>query len=157
MSDLSADYQIRSATNADSLQVRELVYTILEEYGMSPDPEHADKSLKDIEASFENGSFEVLLGPDGEIVGTVGVLFLNEQTCELTKMFLDRRHRGNGLGKFLLERAITFARSSGFKVMELETATALKEAVKLYETFGFQDHEKSNSVARCNKVMTLTL
>jgi putative acetyltransferase len=53
-------------------------------------------------------------------------------------MYLTARCRGRGLGKRLLRHALDRARQLGFRRVELETAGALRVAIRLYESFGFQ-------------------
>ncbi len=43
---------IRDATDSDSKQIRGLVYSMLEEYGLQPDPEETDKDLESIEYEY---------------------------------------------------------------------------------------------------------
>jgi hypothetical protein len=53
---------IRSATNDDRESVAELVFGVLAEYGLEPDPETTDADLQDIEANYlqRGGLFEVI-------------------------------------------------------------------------------------------------
>jgi len=44
--------RLRRATNADCSEIAELVFTILREYELRPDPESTDVDLKDIERSY---------------------------------------------------------------------------------------------------------
>ncbi len=158
MPDLPEGYSIRSATSADGEPVRRLVNAILQEYGINPDPEHADKGLKDIDASFTNGRLDLLFNEADRLTGTVGVLQIDNSVCELTKMFLDKCERGQGLGRLLLERALGFARQNGYQTMQLETDTKLIEAIALYKRYGFVENEaESDATKRCNTVMRLTL
>jgi len=62
----------RPATNADCEQIRDLVFGMLTEYGLKPDPDGIDADLKDIEQSYFNrgGEFCVLEDADGRIIAT---------------------------------------------------------------------------------------
>jgi hypothetical protein len=53
---------IRSATNADRERVAELVFGVLAEYGLEPDPETTDADLQNIEANYleRGGLFEII-------------------------------------------------------------------------------------------------
>lgn len=157
MTGLPVGYVFRRASNADGPMVRAHIFAILEEYGLTPDPEHADRGLENIDEAFAQGWLDLLISPDGELVGTVGFLPLTADMCELTKMFLSSAYRGKGLGKVLLNRVLGAARKAGFSVVELETDSALNEAVQLYRHYGFEQQDRCNSVLRCNMVMTLTL
>jgi len=56
---------------------------------------------------------------------------------ELSKMAVDPRYRGRGIGRRLLEHAIGQARAMGAKSIFLGSSTKLPAAVHLYETLGF--------------------
>lgn len=154
---LPEGYSFRRATSADGDAVRALIFSVLEEYGLTPEPDHADRGLADIDSAFANGFLDLVLNPMGELVGTVGLLKMNEQVAELTKMFLAPSYRGKGLGHAMLRRALEAAKEGGFKQIELETDTALKEAIGLYARYGFTQIDKPNHTQRCNRVMVLTL
>lgn len=133
------EVSIRSATNADCEGVQTLVFGILEEYGLKPDLAGTDKDLTDIEAHYieRGGLFELLETADGTLLGTVGLYPMNDVTVELRKMYLSPKLRGKGVGKQTLQRMVERSRELGFKKIYLETASILKEAVGLYEKFGF--------------------
>ncbi len=145
---------MRPASNADVGAVTGLIYKVLEEYGLQPDPEDTDADLKDLEGNYLNngGSFDVLLNCSGQIIGTVGILKLKEQECELRKMYLDSAERGKGNGKLLLEHGLHRAKELGFNRVILETATVLVEAITLYRKYGFKKFEMKNPSSRCDQM-----
>lgn len=138
MNELS-EISIRPATNSDCAEIQTLVFGVLEEYGLKPDLAGTDKDLTDIEAHYlaRGGLFELLETADGTLLGTVGLYPMDETTVELRKMYLSPQLRGKGIGKQTLQRMVEKAKELGFKKIYLETASVLKEAVGLYEKFGF--------------------
>lgn len=150
---------IRRATAADAAAVRELVFGVLAEYGFTPEPGGTDADLQDLEAGYfaPGGHFEVALDPGGAIVGCCGLRPLGGGRIELRKMYLRREMRGRGLGRLLLGRAIDWARARGFARVELETATALKEAIALYRKAGFQPRPGKPGTCRCDLAFVLEL
>ena len=58
---------IRRATVADTASARELVFGVLREYGLVPEPAGTDADLMDLEAGFfaDGGLFDVAVAPDG--------------------------------------------------------------------------------------------
>jgi len=133
-------FEFRPATNADAEAVRGLVFAVLREHGLAPDPVDTDADLYDIESSCPRagGSFDLLLDAAGAVVGTVELVPTGGGRCELRKMYLAPAHRGRGLGKLLLRRSLERARQLGFRRVELETVGVLREAIGLYESFGFR-------------------
>ena len=72
-------------------------------------------------------------------------------------MYLHRDHRAKGLGKRLLEHALAEARRLGFQTITLETASVLKEAIRLYERYGFQPCTPAHLSCRCDQAYSLKL
>jgi len=153
------NFQIRLATNADCEAIRAVVFSILREYGLTPDPTGVDADLADIESSYLRcgGSFHVLVDPAGQVVGTVGLYPLDAGRCELRKMYLKTECRGRGFGKRLLCDAITCARELGFTRIELGTNSVLQAASRLYESFGFRSCEPDHISTRVDRAYYLDL
>lgn len=168
--------RLRLATNADCDPVRNMVFAVLAEYGLAPDPGCTDADLRDIERAYlaRGGVFYVLEEQDGSIIGSYGLYPIADcglqiadssrkasvqsaVTCELRKMYLHRDHRGKGLGRRLLEHALAEARRLGFRTVTLETASILKEAVRLYERYGFTPYTPAHLSCRCDQAYVLQL
>ena len=151
--------RLRPANNKDCEKVTELVYNILKEYNLKPDPAVTDADIKDIEHSYfaRGGTFYVLEEKNGSIIGAYGLYSVDRQTCELRKMYLYSSYRGKGLGKLLLEDALSKARQIGFKRMTLETASVLKEAISLYKSYGFVEYQPEHLSSRCDQAFILEL
>jgi putative acetyltransferase len=151
--------RLRPATNADLEQIRDLVYGVLTEYGLKPDPASTDADLSDIEQSYfaRGGTFFVLEAESGSIIGAYGLYRMDTGTCELRKMYLRAEHRGQGLGKRLLDHALAQARELGFQKVVLETASVLKEAIALYESYGFRPYRPDHLSTRCDQAYSLDL
>lgn len=153
------DHKIRPATNADSPEITRLVFDALLEYGLQPDPDSTDADLADIQGFYHerNGVFDVLLNAQGAILGTVALLPIDNRRCELRKMYLHKNERGKGHGKRLLEHALKRSREMGFETMILETATPLKEAIALYESYGFRPYKPEHMTDRCDQALIKTI
>jgi putative acetyltransferase len=76
---------------------------------------------------------------DGEPIGCVGVRPLDEETCELKRLFVRPGHRGDGTGLRLLEEAVGEARRLGYRRLRLDTIPGMERAQALYERFGFHE------------------
>jgi putative acetyltransferase len=151
--------RLREAANSDADMVRELVFTILTDYGLKPDPATTDSDLADIEGSYfsRGGAFYVYEDSEGAVVGSTGLYPMEEKTCELRKMYLHPEMRGLGLGKKLLEFSLDEARNRGFRRVVLETASVLQEAVQLYRDYGFREYEPPHISCRCDQAFYLDL
>jgi putative acetyltransferase len=155
----NVDPILRPATNADAAAVRELVFGVLREFGLKPSPGDTDADLDDLEAAYHRrgGRFDVLVTPDGAVIGSVGLYPVDPTTVELRKMYLQVSARGRGLGRRLLDHALAEARRMGFARMTLETASVLTDAVALYERYGFRPYAAAHRSSRCDASYALPL
>jgi putative acetyltransferase len=149
---------IRLASNKDGERVQALVFGVLREYGLEPDPHDTDRDIADIEAHYitRGGTFELLEDAAGNLLGTCGLYPINAETIELRKMYFSKTLRGRGVGGRTLQRMIEKARRLGYRKLYLETASVLKEAVALYEKFGFAPTDEKHT-PRCDAAYFLEL
>lgn len=89
-----------------------------------------------------------LLGPRGrllvarassEVVGVGALKPVDSTVVEIKRMYVRPQARGQGIGRAILERLLADARTIGYRVARLETATFMREAHALYRSLGFQD------------------
>lgn len=149
---------LRPATNADSEQIKLVVFSVLKEYGLKPDSGSTDKDLDSIEQNyFSNNGFFGVVEESGTIVATVGLHKVDDDTCELRKMYSLPSQRGKGLGKAMIEFALSKAKELGYKRVVLETASPLKEAIGLYKKYGFKEYCSDHLAARCDQAFEIYL
>ena len=75
---------------------------------------------------------------DGERVGSVFVVRKTDEIAKLRLLVLDRRARGRGLGRRLVEECLRFAKSAGYSSMTLWTQSCLTAARAIYTQAGFR-------------------
>ena len=75
---------------------------------------------------------------DNRPVGCCALLPMGPGEFELAKMAVLEQERGRGIGRKVLEYAITQARKLGAERLYLETNRKLANAIHLYESVGFQ-------------------
>lgn len=75
---------------------------------------------------------------DGAPVGSVFVVPQDRKVAKLRMLYVDRRARGLGIGKHLVEEAVRFARRAGYKHITLWTNDVLVAARHIYEDAGFR-------------------
>ena len=73
-----------------------------------------------------------------EVAGTCALKLERPGVYELTKMAVDERHQGIGLGRRLLEAAIAEFERRGGSTLFLESSSKLTPALRLYESLGFE-------------------
>jgi len=66
---------------------------------------------------------------------------MDEQICEMKRLFVRPEHRGSGLGRQLVLAIIAEARAIGYRGMRLDTMPKMAGAQSLYASLGFRDIE----------------
>lgn len=74
----------------------------------------------------------------GQPAGCGGIKLFDQEYGELKRMYVRPDHRGRGLGKAMLAHLAEYAREQHVSVLRLETGIYQKEAIGLYEGWGFQ-------------------
>lgn len=153
------NFVIRDWQPPDRQVAAALIAQVLAEYGLAScglaaEPGGADWDVMHVEAAYWNtgGTFWVV-EQQGQIVGTGGYYPIGrgDKAVEIRKMYLLPAARGQGLGRYLLQALEQSIRTKGFEQIWLETASLLKEAVKLYEGSGYQP-SVGVETARCDRV-----
>lgn len=74
---------------------------------------------------------------DGKVVGSIGLKHVDNDTCEIVRVFIDQNYRGNGYGNKLIEKIEEYAKSKGYKKAEIVAWVKSTSAVCLYKKFNY--------------------
>ncbi|MFN6482053.1 MULTISPECIES: GNAT family N-acetyltransferase [unclassified Nostoc] len=87
-------------------------------------------------------SGRLLLGQyEAKIAGCACLRKIDEDICEIKRMYVKPEFRRKGIGRSLLEAIINEAVYIGYSMIRLDSAPHAKEAQTLYRVFGFRDIE----------------
>jgi putative acetyltransferase len=105
-----------------------------------------------IDLSFQNFAQELRLLPgeyappqgalflawaDARPAGCVAVRRIDDDDCEMKRLYVRDAFRGVSAGERLAREAIEWARAAGYRQMRLDTLPSMRAAHKLYERLGF--------------------
>jgi putative acetyltransferase len=132
-------------------EVREVVLGVLLEHGFEYD-RLKDADLKDIKEYYFSKGGTFLVGiADGKVVGTAGVRKVNENLCEIRRIYLKKEFRDKGYGKQLFEAALDFAEKTCPAVI-LKTDSTLTKAIDMYLKHGFTFQKEERGYLYFEKV-----
>ena len=140
-----SNWKIRPFQPGDAPGARRLIESVWHEYfHHHPDPFVRDfiySRLSDVdhaEAIYGDGAVFLCAIADDGIIGTGAIRRLDDRECEMTRMFVDPKHRRRGIGRAIAEGLIKYARSAGYERVRLSSNNALTLSHRLYERMGFQ-------------------
>jgi len=121
---------IRVASNAE--EVRTLFREYADALGVDLGFQGFDDELAD-----PLGFYEVVLVERD--AGSVALRRIDDETCEMKRLYVRPESRAGGLGRRLTEAVIAEARVRGYRRMRLDTLPTMAEARRLYASLGFRE------------------
>lgn len=99
-----------------------------------------EEELANLPGKYAKPSGRLLIAfVDDKVAGCIALRKLEENICEMKRLYLRDEFRGSGLGNKLIEKVIEEARLIGYQKMRLDTLPdKMNKAVRLYESHGFR-------------------
>ncbi|BBF43720.1 histone acetyltransferase HPA2 and related acetyltransferases [Lachnospiraceae bacterium KM106-2] len=82
---------------------------------------------------------------NGKNAGCIGIKKINENACEMKRLYVRPEFRGKKIAGHLIERIIEDAKQIGYQTMLLDTLPFLKGAIHLYQKYGFYEISSYNN------------
>jgi ribosomal protein S18 acetylase RimI-like enzyme len=134
--------QIRDAEPHELDAVRGLIEEYVRSLGIDLGFQEIELELADLARTYGPPGGVILLARDGdEIAGCVALRELEEDTCEMKRLYVRPAFRGTGLGTQLAVELIGRARELGYERMRIDTLPQMQAARKLYASLGFREIE----------------
>jgi GNAT superfamily N-acetyltransferase len=134
--------EIREAQAAEFPAVRELIEEYVAALGVDLSFQEIDAELGDLVATYGPPGGRILVGlVDGEIAGCVALRPLEEDCCEMKRLYVRPAFRSAGLGRRLAVAVIDAASRLGYARMRIDTLPQMGAARKLYASLGFREIE----------------
>lgn len=81
---------------------------------------------------------------DEELAGCIGLRKIDSQNCEMKRLYVRPKFRGQKIGNLLVEKIIDDAKKIGYSHMLLDTLPFLKSAIHMYKKYGFYEIDRYN-------------
>lgn len=110
------------------------------------DLQNYDEEVKHLESKYGMPDGRLyLVYCDGKLAGCIGLRKIDNQNCEMKRLYVRPEFRGKKLGNILIEKIIGDAREIGYSYMLLDTLPFLQSAIHIYKKFGFYEIESYNN------------
>ena len=144
---------IRPIAPADDAAMAKIVRDNLKSHHLDvPGTAYYDPELEHLSRFYSGGintrAYFVAAAEDGRAVGGIGMdVFPGFESCgEIQKLYISDEIKRQGVGQRLLDCIEAYARNNGIQRLYLETHSALKAAVCLYEKNGYHRIDKPKEV-----------
>jgi N-acetylglutamate synthase-like GNAT family acetyltransferase len=122
------------------IDIDEMMQSIASEFEQNILTEHYKKIIDLIHLKKYNFWVAIV---DQKVVGTIGLVELQDQNAEIKKMFVNKFFRGKNIAPLLLQTLTNWAVQNNFKQIYLGTMAQFKAAQKFYKKNGFEKIRKA--------------
>lgn len=134
---------IREIKKEDNAKIEQIIKACFHEFDIPlTGTAYADiETTRMYESYQKDNEIYFVVDVDGEVLGGAGIKHLadfDQDFCELQKMYYSQNVRGKGIGKQMLQKCLKVAKELGYSKCYLESASQLKAAIHIYESFGFK-------------------
>lgn len=79
-----------------------------------------------------------------DLAGCIGLRKIDEENCEIKRLYVRPQFRGKHIGEYLVEQIIREAKEIGYSCMLLDTLPFLQNAIHMYRKYGFYEISSYN-------------
>jgi GNAT superfamily N-acetyltransferase len=145
-------FSVSVAAPTDCRECARLLADQLREHGVASSAEHLVRVLEDVAGADTGRGFLMLARADsGRVIGVAYVAtILSAEHCGpvawLEELYVTPDYRHHGVGAALVTSVLERAQKTGMVAIDLEVDPDHKQAISLYQRFGFRRLERSRWV-----------
>ena len=142
MSDIANNLEFKYLNNNKKLldDVKKLFLEYAETLPIDLDFQNFEDELADLPGKYTPPTGDIILAfVDNSPVGIVALRKIENNICEMKRLYVKKNYQGLGIGKKLAKKIITEAKDKGYNYMRLDTLSSLKKALNLYKSLGFYE------------------
>ena len=135
-------FDLQQAKSPEQISaIRELFLEYAKSLNFSLCFQSFEKELAELPGEYSPPHGRLLLAAHGsQLAGCVALHKLENEICEMKRLYVRPQFRGKGLGRVLAERLVADAREIGYKRLRLDTVEpVMRDAVALYRKLGFKE------------------
>lgn len=107
--------------------------------------QHYDAEIKHLKAKYGMPDGRLyLVHCEEELAGCIALRKIDSKRCEMKRLYVHTKFRGNKIGDLLMEKIIADAKEIGYSCILLDTLPFLQPAIQLYKKYGFYEIERYN-------------
>ena len=130
---------LRAESKRDNAHAKELFGLYAASLDFDLEFQDFQQELSDFPGRYGPPTGVVLLVEEGdEIIGCVALRKLDENICEMKRLYVRPEYRGRNAGRLLVKGLIEEARRLGYTLTRLDTMPSMDVARALYTSFGFR-------------------
>ncbi|MCM3141055.1 GNAT family N-acetyltransferase [Brevibacillus sp. MER 51] len=119
-------------------QARELFMEYVDSLGVDLSFQNIATELQNIPGEYAPPDGCILLALDDEQpAGCVALRKIDEQVCEMKRLYVKPEWKGRGVGKKLALAIMDDAKLRGYSFIRLDTLPTMEQAIQLYRSLGF--------------------
>jgi ribosomal protein S18 acetylase RimI-like enzyme len=129
-------------TKEEIIKAKELIIEYIKWLNEDLTYQNIDDELINFPQKYKEPDGTFIIAKDNDnVVGCVGLRKLDENICEMKRLFVNDKHKGKGIGKKLVEIIIEEAKYKNYRKMRLDTLKTMESALKIYYKNNFYEIE----------------